>query len=402
MTQPSDTPMALEGITVLDLTRVLAGPTATQMLGDLGATVIKIENPGTKGDDTRHWGPVYVQDAAGGNTDLSAYFTSSNRNKRSVAVDLARPEGQALVRALAARADIMVENYKVGGLVRYGLDHATMLSDFPGLIYCSITGFGQTGPHADKPGYDLMAQGYGGIMSLTGAPDGMPMKVGVAVADVMCGMYATIGILAALRHKERTGEGQHIDVGLVDTQMAWLVNEGVNYLTSGKPPQRRGNDHVSIVPYGAFAASDGHVIVAVGNDSQFVKFCNAMGLAALPGDERFATNPARTANRAELLDILRPALASQPVTRIVALLEQAQVPVGPIQTVGDALNSDQAVAREMVVSLPEPTLANGAVRVIGNPLKLSRTPIQYRLAPPRFGQHTDEVTRWLAGDASKL
>ena len=250
---------ALDGIFVLDLSRILAGPTATQLLGDFGATVIKVENPKTGGDDTRGWGPNYARNPDGSASDLSAYFMSANRNKKSIAVDLASAEGQATIKALAARADIVIENYKPGGLEKYGLDHASLLKAHPSLVYCSISGFGQYGPNRDQPGYDLMAQGYGGIMSLTGDPEGAPMKVGVGIADVMCGMYATIGILAALRHRDQTGEGQHIDLSLVDAQMAWLINEGCNFLTSGKVPERRGNAHPNIVPYDAFACSDGHV-----------------------------------------------------------------------------------------------------------------------------------------------
>lgn len=282
MTDGSD-PMALQGVIVLDLTRILAGPTATQMLGDLGATVLKIENP-DGGDDTRSWGPPYVPVTGEADSDLSAYFLAANRNKSSVAVDLASEKGQRIVRALAARADVVVENFKPGGLVKYGLDHATLRAAHPGLVWCSISGFGQTGPNREKPGYDLMAQGYGGIMSLTGAPDGPPMKVGVGIADVMCGMYATIGILAALRHRDQTGEGQHIDISLVDSQMAWLINEGTNYLASGQLPQRRGNGHPNIVPYDVFAAADGHVIVAVGNDGQFRRFCDVLGVPGLAAD----------------------------------------------------------------------------------------------------------------------
>ena len=263
----NSTPGALDGLFILDLSRILAGPTCTQLLGDLGATVIKIENPKTGGDDTRSWGPVYATNEAGEPTDLSAYFMAANRNKLSVAIDISTDEGQAQIRALAARADVVVENYKPGGLNKYGLDHDTLLAAHPELIYCSITGFGHTGPNSAQPGYDLMAQGYSGIMSLTGEPEGVPNKVGVGIADVMCGMYATVGILAALRHRDKTGEGQHIDLSLVDSSMAWLINEGCNYLTSGNLPVRRGNAHPNIVPYDTFEASDGHLILAVGNDS---------------------------------------------------------------------------------------------------------------------------------------
>ena len=259
----------LHGVKILDLSRILAGPTATQLLGDLGGSVLKIENPATGGDDTRQWGPPFATDADGQPTDLSAYYMSANRNKRSVAIDITTEDGQAAIRKLATHADILIENFKPGGLAKYGLDYASLAQTVPGLVYCSISGFGQTGPNRDKPGYDLMAQGFGGIMSLTGAPDGAPMKVGVGIADVMCGMYATVGMLAALRHRDQTGEGQHLELALVDAQIAWLINEGVNYLTSGNVPERRGNAHPNIVPYDTFATQDGHVVIAVGNDAQF-------------------------------------------------------------------------------------------------------------------------------------
>ncbi|MDB6177327.1 CoA transferase [Paracoccus sp. Z330] len=398
--QDKTTAMALDGLVVLDLSRILAGPTATQLLGDLGATVIKIENPRTGGDDTRGWGPPYAALADGDRGDLSAYFMSANRNKQSVAADLGTEEGRDLVTALAARADVVIENYKPGGLVKFGLDHETLLSRHPGLVYCSISGFGQQGPNRDKPGYDLMAQGYGGIMSLTGAPDGPPMKVGVGIADVMCGMYASVGILAALRHRDRTGEGQHIDLSLVDTQMSWLINEGTNFLTSGVPPQRRGNAHPNIVPYEVFEAWDGHVIVAVGNDAQFARFCDVFDAAHLATDPAYATNSARLANRDALIAILRPLVAARPVDWTVAQLESVKVPVGPINDVEQALNSDQAHARAMTVDIEAPETAAGHVRLLGNPLKLSRTPVQYRRPPPRFGADTDMVRDMLEQDGS--
>ena len=386
---------ALDGLTVLDLSRILAGPTCTQLLGDLGAKVIKIENPGSNGDDTRSWGPPYLRDTSGQQTDLSAYFMSSNRNKLSVAVDIASPDGQATIRALAARADILVENFKPGGLAKYGLDHATLCAAHPGLIYCSISGYGQTGPNAAKPGYDLMAQGYGGMMSLTGEPDGMPMKVGVGVADVMCGMYATTGILAALHHRTRTGQGQHIDIALVDSQIAWLVNEGVNYLTSGEVPQRRGNGHPNIVPYQVFEASDGHVIVAVGNDGQFRRTCAFLGVEGLADTADYATNPARLANREALLTTLSPLFRSRSMAQITTGLELAVVPVGPVNRLDQTFATDQVAARDMVVTMARPDVAGGQMRLLGNPLKLSVTPVSYRLPPPRFGQDTDVVLREL-------
>jgi crotonobetainyl-CoA:carnitine CoA-transferase CaiB-like acyl-CoA transferase len=381
-------PGALDGVKVLDLSRILAGPTCTQLLGDLGATVLKIENPVTGGDDTRQWGPPYVQNPDGSDSDLSAYFMAANRNKRSVAIDISTPEGQEQIRRLAAEADIVIENFKPGGLAKYGLDHDSLRAELPELVYCSISGFGQTGPNRDRPGYDLMAQGFGGIMSLTGDPQGAPMKVGVGIADVMCGMYACIGILAALRHRERTGEGQHVDIALVDAQIAWLINEGVNYLSTGVLPQRRGNGHPNIVPYDVYETSDGHVILAVGNDSQFRRFVDFLGLAALADDPRFASNPARLEHRVALNDILVPQLKRHTTQAIITAMAERKVPAGPVQTLDQVFASEQVEARQMVVDMQaEP----GPVRLLGNPLKLSRTPVRYAMAPPRFGADTETV-----------
>lgn len=378
----------LKGVKVLDLSRILAGPTCTQLLGDLGATVIKIENPGTGGDDTRQWGPPYVEDADGNRSDLSAYFMSANRNKKSVAIDIGSPDGQAQIKRLASYADILIENFKPGGLAKYGLDYATLSQDYPGLVYCSISGYGQTGPNSSKPGYDLMAQGYGGIMSLTGDAEGAPMKVGVGIADVMCGMYASVGILAALRHRDQTGEGQQIDLALVDSQIAWLINEGVNYLTSGQVPQRRGNGHPNIVPYEVYETSDGHVILAVGNDSQFRRFCDFIDHPDLADDPRFATNPARLDNRDALNVVVRPAMVSHPTATVIAELEARKVPVGPVRTLDQVFASDQVAARQMQISMQAQP---GEVQLIGNPLNLSRTPVTYRYAPPTFGADTDDI-----------
>lgn len=389
----SETPTALGGLVVLDLSRILAGPTATQLLGDFGATVIKVENPKTKGDDTRSWGPNYARNADGTRSDLSAYFMAANRNKLSISVDLSTEEGQQTVRDLAARADVVIENYKPGGLEKYGLDHATLLAAHPQLVYCSISGFGQTGPNRTQPGYDLMAQGYGGIMSLTGAPDGPPMKVGVGIADVMCGMYATIGILAALRHRDATGEGQHIDLALVDAQMAWLINEGTNYLVSGKLPERRGNAHPNIVPYDAFPCADGYLLLAVGNDAQFARFCDAFGMPEIASDPAYTTNLARIENRVTLTAKITRALKDISGAEVLARCHAVKVPAGPIHTVEDALTSDQAQARGTVIDVPAEGTESGTVKLLGNPLKLSRTPVQYRYAPPRFGQDTEEVLR---------
>jgi formyl-CoA transferase len=401
MTDASETPGALDGLVVLDLSRILAGPTATQLLGDLGATVLKIENPKTKGDDTRGWGPVYAMGKDGARTDLSAYFMAANRNKQSVAVDLSTEDGQVVIRKLAARADVVVENYKPGGLEKYGLDHGTLCAAHPGLVYCSISGFGQTGPNREQPGYDLMAQGYGGIMSLTGAPDGPPMKVGVGIADVMCGMYATIGILAALRHRDATGHGQHIDLALVDAQMAWLINEGANFLNSGVEPERRGNAHPNIVPYDAFACADGHVLIAVGNDAQFARFCDAMELTGLADDPDYQTNLARIHNRSKLIAMLTPAVATLTKSEVLRRLRAVKVPVGPINSIAEALTSEQAKARGTVVTVPMPDVAEDSVRLLANPLKLSRTPVKYAKAPPRFGQDTRDVLETFCGKTPK-
>lgn len=394
----SETRGALDGVLVLDLTRILAGPTATQLLGDLGATVIKIENPRSGGDDTRTWGPPYVE-TPDGNSDLSAYFLAANRNKFSVAADLSTPEGQDLVRSIAAQAQIVIENYKPGGLAKYGLDYEALEALNPALVYCSISGFGQIGPNRDRPGYDLMAQGFGGIMSLTGEPEGSPMKVGVGVADVMCGMYATIGMLAALRHAEATGEGQQIDLALVDSQMAWLVNEGTNFLTSGKSPKRRGNGHPNIVPYDVFPTKDGHVIIAVGNDSQFKAFCTALGRDDLQSDPRFETNPLRIENRDVLQQEIIETFRTRDSETLLSVLQSARVPCGPIHTVEQALTSDQAESRGSVVNVPSKDATSGSIDLLGNPLKLSKTPVKYAKAPPRFGADTAKLSEILKDHA---
>lgn len=381
---------ALDGVRVLDLSRILAGPTATQLLGDFGADILKIERPGA-GDDTRAWGPPYVMDEGGVPTGESAYYLCTNRNKRSVAVDIATPEGAAKVRELLRHCDVLVENFKVGGLAKYGLSFEDLHGEFPHLVYCSITGFGQTGPHAVKPGYDLMAQGYGGIMSLTGPADGEPTKVAVGIADVMTGMYAATAILAALRHSERTGEGQHIDIALVDCQIAWLINEGTNYLLSGNAPIRRGNQHPNIVPYQIFQTIDGHVIVAVGNDAQFQRFCDLLNAPELSADPRYKTNAARLANRETLISTLTPLLKTRTRDSLISEMEKRGIPCGPINTLPDVFSSDQVAARGMKVSLPYPGARDGRVDLIGNPVKMSRTPVTYRRPPPTCGADTAEV-----------
>ncbi|RXV66976.1 CoA transferase [Roseovarius sp. A46] len=389
-------PGPLDGLVILDLSRILAGPTCTQLLGDLGAEIIKIES--LAGDDTRQWGPPFTLDAEGNPTDLSAYFMSVNRNKKSVAVDLTDPEVQKCLRDLAGRADVVIENFKPGGLRKYGLDHETLCAAYPGLVYCSISGFGQTGPNRDKPGYDLMAQGFGGIMSITGEAGREPMKVGVGVADVVCGLYAATGILAALRHRDATGEGQHIDLALVDATMSWLVNQGLNYLTSGTAPVRAGNAHPNIVPYQVFATSDGYVIVAVGNDSQYARFCDYLGQPDWASDPRFATNSERLAHRDTLVPMIAAVLERRTTRDVIDGLEARKVPVGPVNTIDQALESDQAQAREMTITLPAPQTATGEVRLLGNPLRFSRTPVSYRRAPPETGADTEAVLSRLRDD----
>lgn len=386
---------ALDGIKVLDLSRILAGPTATQLLGDLGAEVWKIENPRSDGDDTRKWGPPFVDDAQGQRSDLSAYFMCANRNKLSVGVDITTPEGQATIHELAAQADVVIENFKPDGLKKYGLDHDSLLKAHPGLVYCSISGFGQTGPNRDKPGYDLMAQGYGGIMSLTGEPEGRPMKVAVGIADVMCGMYATVGILAALRHRDMSGEGQHVDLSLVDAQISWLINEGVAHLTTGQERKRQGNEHATIVPYQTFEVSDGHVIVAVGNDAQYQRFCDFLGRPDLAEAPEYATNPARIENRSKLLKILEGLMVERSMQEVIGALEARKVPVGPVHTLGQVFATDQVEAREMKIKMDRDDVQGGAVTLIGNPLKLSKTPVTYRRPPPHFGEDTQAVLDWL-------
>ncbi len=396
------TPGALDGVRILDLTRILAGPTCTQLLGDLGADIIKVERVGV-GDDTRTWGPPYVKDADGGDTTESAYYLCANRNKRSLAVDISKSEGAELVRRLAAQCDILIENFKVGGLAAYGLGYANLADSHPHLVYCSITGFGQYGPHAEQAGYDILAQGQGGMMSITGDPDGEPMKVGVGIADVMCGMYAGVAILSALRHRDLTGKGQHIDISLLDSQIAWLINEGTNYLTSGQPPVRRGNQHPNIVPYQVFETSDGHVIVAVGNDRQFERFCDMLRVPELAADPRFVRNADRLAHRDELVSLLEVEVRKFNKAEVLEGLKARGVPVGPVDTVPEVFDSEQVAARDMKISMPHPSAGGGTVDLIGNPLKMGVTPISYRRPPPTLGQHTDEVlTEMLEMDEETL
>ena len=374
----------LAGLTVFDLTRVLAGPTCVQMLGDLGADVIKIEKPGS-GDDTRGFAPPFMP-----GTQESAYFVGVNRNKRSVTLDIATPEGQEIALALIGGADILAENFKVGALAKYGLGYEQLHGRFPGLIYCSITGFGQTGPYAPRPGYDSLVQAMGGVMSLTGEPDGMPQKVGVPVADLFAGLYGCIGILAALRHKAATGQGQQVDIGMLDTHVAWLANQGMNYLATGENPERLGNQHPNIVPYQVFATADGHVVLSVGNDPTFRRFCEGFGLGHMLADPRFATNAARVGNRQLVTDTLSPVLRGQPTAWWVERLEAMKIGCGPINTLKEVFADPQVQARGTVVRMPHAASPDG-VQVIANPVRLSETPADYRLPPPVLGQHTDEV-----------
>jgi len=373
----------LSGLRVLDLTRVLAGPTCTQMLGDLGAEVIKIERP-EAGDDTRGFAPPFVP-----NTKESAYFVGVNRNKKSVTLDIAKPEGQAIIHKLLEHCDILVENFKVGALAKYGLGYEQLAKSHPRLIYCSITGFGQTGPYAPRPGYDALIQAMGGVMSLTGDPNGSPQKVVVPVADLFAGLYGCIGILAAVNHRNSTGQGQQIDIGMLDTHVAWLANQGMNYLATGENPPRLGNQHPNIAPYQEFPTKDGYIILAVGNDPTFERFCKAFGQEALLADPRFATNPIRVQNRQLVTDTLTPVMKSKTTAEWIEALEALKIGCGPINTLEQVFADPHVQAREMVVEM-----AHGSgetVKVIANPVKLSATPPSYRSAPPVLGEHTQNV-----------
>ena len=383
MTEPTG---PLKGIKVFDLTRVLAGPTCVQMLADLGADVIKIEKPGS-GDDTRGFAPPFMP-----GTKESAYFVGVNRNKRSVTLDIAKLEGQQIAFDLIAQSDILVENFKVGALAKYGLGYQQLHERFPGLIYCSIKGFGQTGPYAPRPGYDSLVQAMGGVMSLTGEPDGQPQKVGIPLADLFAGLYGCIGILAALRHREATGQGQQIDIGMLDTHVAWLANQGMNYLATGENPPRLGNQHPNIVPYQVFPTADGFMVLSIGNDPTFKRFCDGFGLRHLLGDERFATNAARVQNRKLVTDTLSPVLKTRTTAEWVDELQALKIGCGPINTLREVFADPQVQARGVVVQMPHAASAHG-VQVIANPVRLSETPADYRMPPPVLGEHTEEVLR---------
>ncbi|MEM9332684.1 MAG: CaiB/BaiF CoA-transferase family protein [Pseudomonadota bacterium] len=395
----------LNGLKVLDLSRILAGPTCTQLLGDLGAEIIKIERPG-KGDDTRFWGPPFLKNAEGQETSESAYYLSTNRNKNSVAIDLTNPEGQAIIRSLAQKSDILIENFKAGDLARYGLDYPTLSKLNPRLIYCSITGFGMTGPYAKRPGYDFLIQGMGGIMSLTGKPDeedGEPTKCGVGIADVMCGMYASTAVLSALHSRHTTGKGQHIDISLLDCQVAWLINQGAGYLISSEVPPRRGNEHPTIVPYSTFNASDQAFIIAAGNDSQFGRLCEVMGAQELAKDDRFAKNADRVRNRRTLIPLINEYTQKQTASYWLEAMEAAGVPCGPVNDLAQTFSDPQIKHREMAISMDHPLAGAQGVNLIGNPLNFSETPVAYKQAPPIRAEHTREIlSKHLDYDSEKL
>ena len=381
----------LSGVTVVDLTRVLAGPTCTQMLGDLGADVIKIERPGA-GDDTRQFAPPFLTDENGKDTSESAYYLGANRNKRSVGLDISKPEGAALVRRMAKDADALVENFKTGNLAKYKLAYADLKDENPKLVYCSVTGFGQTGPYAARPGYDFLVQGMGGMMSVTGDPEGEPQKAGVPIADIMAGMYASVSVNAALRHAAVTGQGQYIDIGMMDTTVAMLANAGMNYLHGGSLG-RLGNAHPNIVPYQPFRTSDGFIIVAIGNDSQFSRFCELAGRPDLSTDLEFGTNDARVRNRGALLPILIKIFAARSSDEWLSGLEAQKIGCGPINNLQQVFDDPHVEAREMVITMDHPLSGNAGAQLIGSPMRFTETPVTYRHPPPLIGQHTEEVLR---------
>jgi len=385
---------ALSHIRVLDLSRVLAGPWCTQNLADLGADVIKVEKPG-EGDDTRHWGPPFARDQSGKDTAETAYFISINRNKRSITVDISKPEGQDIIRQLAKESDVVIENYKVGQLAKYGLDYESLRKVKSDLIYCSITGFGQFGPYSKRPGYDFIVQGMGGFMSVTGEADGFPgaspQKAGVAIADIFTGMYATTSILAAIAHKNHTGEGQYIDLALLDTQIAVMANVASAYLCSDEVPKRWGNASPTIVPYQTLPTSDGWMIVAAGNNGQFTHFVTAGGEAHLADNPLYSENPMRVKHREQLVPLLEEMTRKKTKAEWIALLEKANVPCGPINNFQEVFENEQVKARDIQINVPHPTA--GKMKLVASPMRLSKTPVEVRMAPPTLGQHTDEILR---------
>ena len=382
----------LDGLKVFDLTRILAGPTCTQILGDLGAEIIKIERPEV-GDDTRNFAPPYLPDNNGEDSSESAYFAGANRNKRSITLNLSDPEGQALAKKLLADCDILVENFKTGTLDKYGLGFEELHKEFPRLIYCSVTGFGQTGPYANRPGYDALIQGMGGVMSLTGEPEGEPMKIGVSIADIMSGMYAGVSILAAVRHQMLKGEGQHIDISMLDTHVSWLANQGMSYLATGELPTRLGNMHPSIVPYQVMPSADGYFVLSVGNDPTFERFCKAAGCEELLQDERFRTATERVRNRDHVTATLNDVTRQHPAAWWLTELEKAKVGCGAINNLEQVFADPQVQAREMVIEMDHPATGGKPAKLIASPIKMSATPVTYRHAPPTLGQHTNEVLK---------
>ena len=385
----------LDGVRILDLSRVLAGPFCTQMLADLGAEVIKVERPGV-GDETRTWGPPWVKDAEGADTTESAYYLCANRNKRSITVDFSRPRGAALVKRLLRRCDALVENFKVGGLARFGLGYEQLREELPRLVYCSITGFGQTGPYAHRPGYDMMAQGMGGLISITGEPDRPPSKVPVAINDIVTGMYTAVALLSAVRHRDLAGQGQHVDVGLLDAQVSWLANVASNYLIGGRIPQRLGTAHPNSVPYQVFPTRDGFIIIAANNDGQFERLCVAAQAPELLEDPDFASNALRVRNRDRLIPEIEALTRTRDTAVWLRALEAAGVPCAPVNTIDQVFADPQVEAREMQIRMPHP-LAGEDVPLVGSPIRLSRTPVAYRRAPPTLGEHTDEVLAQMLG-----
>ncbi len=389
----------LKGVKVLDLSRVLAGPWAGQVLADMGADVVKVERPGA-GDDTRQWGPPFLNDKDGNPTRQSGYYMAANRGKKSIALDIATDEGQKIIRDLAKDADVLIENYKLGGLAKYGLDYKTLHALNPKLVYCSITGFGQTGPMAHRAGYDFIIQGMGGLMSITGHPETGPVKAGVAISDLSTGMYASIAILGALYHVKNTGQGQHIDMSLLDTQVGWLANQAMNWLVGGKMLGMIGNAHPNITPYQTFETSDGHIIIAVGNDGQFERYLEAVGRADLVGDERFKTNSDRLQNRDELSAILSQAMTQKSLDEWMDVLEKAVVPCGPVNTIDRVFADEQVIARGMEVHLEHPTM--GDVPQVRTPILYSETPLEYKKAPPELGEDTDDVLKSMGLDDAQI
>ncbi len=382
----------LDGLTVFDLTRILAGPHCTQILGDLGAEIIKVERPKV-GDDTRNFAPPYLPDGKGEDSDESAYFAGTNRNKRSITLNLSDPDGQEIARRMIAKSDILAENFKTGTLAKYGLGYDDLKQKFSRLIYCSITGFGHTGPYSDRPAYDALIQAMGGVMSLTGEPEGEPMKVGVSIADLMSGMYASVAILAAVRHQEATGEGQHLDISMLDAHVAWLANQGMNYLATGENPDRLGNQHPNIVPYQVMPASDGYFVLSVGNDPTFERFCKVAACEKLLEDERFNTAVGRVRNREAVTDALNEITAAKPVAWWIENLEKHKIGCGPINSLQQVFDDPQVKAREMVIEMAHPATGGRPAKLIASPIKMSETPVSYRQSPPTLGQHTEEVLR---------